>query len=318
MKKRILAIIMAVVLIFVNLPAVIAEAPAETEENGSIGGFLSSLFGEDGALSSLLEEGGLVDELLNGENGLGELLPEELRGGDLLNDLRTQLADSGSELYSALDNLMAFVTNEDGSLNMDAVQMILGSLFGGDESSDGQEGPEDYLGEAGKAALKAYILAANVGGLESSDAQALIMSAPMPKMQEDGCVRVISLCQQQNYHLDGKDLKLAATAVFWILVKFEKNDNGEWQPTEYKVPEAGEGYDASVAALCEEAGYTAEQASSVASLWDLMALMELTAVMQEHPEAEHIELSGKLLTGEEVKALLDAAIRELMSGGMAE
>ena len=46
--------------------------------------------------------------------------------------------------------------------------------------------------------------------------------------------------------------------------------------------------------------------------------MELTTVMQEHPEAEHIEYNGELLTGEEVKALFDAAIRELMAGGMAE
>lgn len=96
------------------------------------------------------------------------------------------------------------------------------------------------------------------------------------------------------------------------------NENGEWLPTESKVPEAGEGYEASVEALCEEAGYTAEQVSSVASMWDLMVLMELATVMQEHPEAEHIECNGELLTGEEVKTLFDAAIRELMAGGMAE
>ncbi len=70
MKKRILAIIMAVMLIFGTMPAVFAEAPAETKEKRSIGGFFSSLFGEDGKISNLIEE-----------------------GGNLLKDLGAQLAD---------------------------------------------------------------------------------------------------------------------------------------------------------------------------------------------------------------------------------
>ena len=37
MKKRILAIIMAVMLVFSAMPAVFAEAPAETEEKESKG-----------------------------------------------------------------------------------------------------------------------------------------------------------------------------------------------------------------------------------------------------------------------------------------
>jgi hypothetical protein len=137
MQKRILAIIMAMMLIFANLPAVFAEAPAETGEE-SLGGLLSSQIGDDGALSSLLEAGGLVDELLNGENGLGQFLSEKLGDADLLETLRNQLTDSDSQLYHALDNLKAFVTNEDGSVNMDAVKMLATSLFAGGDEADGE------------------------------------------------------------------------------------------------------------------------------------------------------------------------------------
>ena len=47
MKKRVLAFIMAMMLIFVSLPAVCAEAPAETEEKQSLGSWLHSLLSED-------------------------------------------------------------------------------------------------------------------------------------------------------------------------------------------------------------------------------------------------------------------------------
>ena len=127
MKKRILAIIMAMMLIFGTMPAVFAEAPAETKEKKSIGGLFSSLFGEDGKISNLLEE-----------------------GGNLLKDLGTKLADKKDQMSRVLNNLKAFVTNEDGSVNWDAVKMLATSLFaGGDEP--GEQGEEEIGAQAQEA-----------------------------------------------------------------------------------------------------------------------------------------------------------------------
>ncbi len=318
MQKRILAIIMAMMLIFANLPAVFAEAPAETGEE-SLGGLLSSLFGDDGALSSLLEDGGLVDELLNGENGLGQFLSEKLGDADLLETLRNQLTDSDSQLYHALDNLKAFVTNEDGSVNMDAVKMLATSLFAGGDEADGEA--EEEIGAQAQEAIKEYIRKKNADVLEAGDAQVVILNVAQPLVQEDGIAKVIGYYTQQNYVLDGKDYKFLCSATDMMIVTIAKNADGLWEAVGSVAAEDGEGYAASVAALCEEVGFTTDDLAGATAFGALSEQAELYTLMDAHPEVERIEYNGEMVTGAELKEMLNEAVNALMAqtgGGAAE
>ena len=317
MKKRVLAIIMAVMLIFGAMPAVFAEAPAvteapvEAEEEESLGGFLSSLFGDGGALSGLLEEGGLVDELLNGENGLGQFLSEKLGDSNLLETLRNQLTDKDSQLYRALDNLKAFVTNEDGSLNMDKVKLIASSLFAdGDEAG---EEAEEEIGVQAQEAIKEYILKKNADSLEAGDAQVVILNVAQPIVQEDGTAKVIGYYIQQNYKLDGKDYKFLCSATDMMIVTIAKNADGLWEAVSHVAAEDGEGYAASVAALCAEVGFTTDDLAGATAFGTLSEQAELYTLMEAHPEVERIEYNGEMVTGAELKDMLNEAINALMA-----
>ena len=295
MKKRILAIITAVMLVFVNLPAVFAEAPEETKEKKSIGGFFSSLFGEDGKIDSLLEE-----------------------GGNLLKDLRTQIADKGSQVYHALEKLKAFVTNEDGSLNMDKVKMLVSSLFAGGDEAD-EQGEE--IGVQAQEAIKEYILKKNADALEAGDAQVVILNVAQPLVQEDGTAKVIGYYTQQNYILDGKDYKFLCSATDMMVVTIAKNADGLWEAVGSVAAEDGEGYAASVAALCEEVGFTLEDLAGATAFGALSEQAELYTLMDAHPEVERIEYNGEMVTGAELNDMLNEAINALMAqmgGGVVE
>lgn len=288
MKKRILAIIMAVMLIFGNLPAVFAEAPAETKEKKSIGGFLSSLFGEDGKLNSLIEE-----------------------GGNLLKDMRTQLAEKRNQLSRVLNNLKAFVTNEDGSLNMDKVKLLASSLFAGGEGA-GEEAEEE-IGAQAQDAIREYIKKKNADTLEAGDAQVVILNVAQPLVQADGTAKVIGYYTQQNYVLDGKDYKFLCSATDMMVVTIAKNADGLWEAVSHAAAEDGEGYAASVAALCEEVGFTTDDLASATAFGTLSEQAELYTLMDTHPEVERIEYNGEMVTGAELKEMLNDAINALMA-----
>lgn len=288
MKKRILAIIMAVMLIFGNLPAVFAEAPAETKEKKSIGGFLSSLFGEDGKLNSLIEE-----------------------GGNLLKDMRTQLAEKRNQLSRVLNNLKAFVTNEDGSLNMDKVKLLASSLFAGGEGA-GEEAEEE-IGAQAQEAIREYIKKKNADTLEAGDAQVVILNVAQPLVQADGTAKVIGYYTQQNYVLDGKDYKFLCSATDMMVVTIAKNADGLWEAVSHAAAEDGEGYAASVAALCEEVGFTTDDLASATAFGTLSEQAELYTLMDAHPDVERIEYNGEMVSGAQLKEMLNDAINALMA-----
>ncbi|MBQ6257092.1 MAG: hypothetical protein IJQ62_10640 [Clostridia bacterium] len=85
--------------------------------------------------------------------------------------------------------------------------------------------------------------------------------------------------------------------------------------------EDGEGYAASVAALCEEVGFTTDDLAAATAFGTLSEQAELYTLMEAHPEVERIEYNGKMVTGAELKELLNDAINALMAqmgGGAAE
>ena len=187
MKKSLLSIILAVTLVISGQTMVFAEAETQAEEEG-LGDFLRSLFTEDGALSGLVQEGGIVDELLQDEH-IAQLLPEGIDAEALVGTLRDQLADGNSELYQAADKLYDYVTNEDGSLNEDALMELASGLFAGKGEDDGAASGEEMMQQM--KAMQNAVKELNADAMEAGDAQSVIFMASPTVAQEDGSCKVL-------------------------------------------------------------------------------------------------------------------------------
>lgn len=318
MKKILLAIALVIALILSAMPAVLAEARTETEEEESLGGWLHSLFGEGGKLSGLVEEGGLVDELLQNDKIAG-LLPEGIDPQSMMESLREQINDENSELYQAANRLYDFVTNEDGSLNEEALMQLASGLFAGGDGEGNESAMEDMAQQA--TAMTNYVKAMNADTLEAGDAQVVTLMASSVIPQADGSGKVLGYFPQTNYALDGKDLKSIAYAANSILFTLAKNDSGVWEVTEAKMAEDGEGYADSLAALCAEVDMTTDDFYGLLAFQEMYDLSGLQDAMAQVPEAERVGYGDEMLTAEEVKQRFDDLISALMAqmgGGAGE
>lgn len=313
MKKTLLAIALVIALILSTVPMTLAEA----SEDESLGGWLHSLLGEGGELSGLVEEGGLVDELLQNDRIAG-LLPEGIDAQSMMDSLREQINDENSELYQAANRLYGFVTNEDGSLNEEALMQLASGLFAGSDAESDESAMEDMAQQA--AAMTNYVKAMNAGVLEAGDAQVVTLMASSVIAQEDGSGKVLGYFPQTNYALDGKDLKSIAYAANSILFTLAKNDSDVWEVTEAKIAEDGEGYADSLAALCAEVDMTTDDFYGLLAFQEMYDLSGLQDAMAQVPEAERIEYNDELLTADEVKQRFDDLINALMAqmGGGTE
>ena len=309
MKKTLLSIILAVTLVISGQTMVFAEVETQAEEEG-LGDFLRSLFTEDGALSGLIQEGGIVDELLQDEH-IAQLLPEGIDAEALVGTLREQLADENSELYQAADRLYDYVTNEDGSLNEDALVELASSLFAGDGEDGGNASGEEMMQQM--TAMQNAVKALNAEAMETGDAQSVIFMASPTVAQEDGSCKVLGFFPQNNYALDGNDLYMIDSVSRTLLFTLEKDDDGVWQVTDTKEAEEGDDYTDSLTALCEEIDYTTDDFYGLLAFPAIYEYSAMMSVLQEVPEAEHIEYNGELLTGEEVQQNFDDLINEMMA-----
>lgn len=317
MKKMLLSILLAAVLVISGQTMVFAEAETQAEEEG-LGDFLRSLFTDDGALSGLIQEGGIVDELLQDEH-ITQLLPEGIDAEALVGTLREQLSDENSELYQAADKLYDYVTNEDGSINEEALTELASSLFAGNGEDDGAASGEEMMQQM--TAMQNAVKELNAEAMEAGDAQSVIFMASPTVAQEDGSCKVLGFFPQNNYTLDGTDLYVVDSVSRTILFTLEKDEDGVWQVTDTKVAEEGDSYTDSLTALCEEIGYTTDDFYSLLAFPAIYEYSAMMSVMQEVPEAEHIEYNGELLTEEEVKQNFDDLINEMMAqmgGGASE
>lgn len=310
MKKTLLAIALVIALILSAMTAVLAETQTETAEDETLGGWLHSLLGEGGKLSGLVEEGGLVDELLQDETIAG-MLPEGVDAQSMMDSLREQINDENSELYQAANRLYDFVTNEDGSLNEEALKQLASGLFAGGEGETNESAMEEMSQQA--AAMMDYVKAMNADVLEAGDAQVVTLMASSVIPQEDGSGKVLGYFPQTNYALEGKDLKSIAYAANSILFTLAKNDDGVWEVSEAKTAEDGEGYADSLAALCAEVDMTADDFYGLLAFQEMYELSGLQDAMAQVPEAERIEYNDELLTADEVKQRFDDLISALMT-----
>ena len=227
-----------------------------------------------------------------------------------------KFTEFGRNFYAIGSNQQAAYLS---GIKVNKVKMLASSLFAGGEGA-GEEAEEE-IGAQAQEAIREYIKKKNADTLEAGDAQVVILNVAQPLVQADGTAKVIGYYTQQNYVLDGKDYKFLCSATDMMVVTIAKNADGLWEAVSHAAAEDGEGYAASVAALCEEVGFTTDDLASATAFGTLSEQAELYTLMDAHPEVERIEYNGEMVSGAQLKEMLNDAINALMAqmgGGAAE
>lgn len=230
-------------------------------------------------------------------------------------DLQSQLADEGSALYQEVKAAAENLTDEDGSLNEEAVSEIIGLLIGGtpgyddlmDDSLDGFVYPGDEVYET----CREYVKELNKDTMDEGDVQLVAQSVVQNAILDDGTVRQFGLFSQQNYALDGSDLKRVSAATDVFLFTLTQNEDGSYTVTDTERSEDGEKYQESLVRMCEEMGVTEEKFYTDTGWIEASELLNNVVYMEEHPEIEHMEYMGEMLTPDEMRAKMNEVIAGL-------
>ena len=252
------------------------------------------------------EAGGLMD-MLFGENGvISGIIPEDIDVGEAMNTLGEQLKDTGSTFYQTVEGALEMYTNEDGTFDLqkvaETVQGMYGS-FSGDEATE--EDIEALLSRYDELddVMKEYLFEYNAQFMDPADVQ--IYSKQVAYMDDIDLdeIKVLADFCQMNYTIEDDQMILASGASEPHLFTIERAEDGTLAVVDEKHTEDGEGYTASLEALCGEVGITLDDydASMVfGACNDVDALVEY---MEEHPEITGAEYMGEIKTIDELRAI---------------
>ena len=326
MKKGFLTVVMSAVL---TGGLLLMPVQAEESGEGSFAGLLSSLFGEGGeldgafdeggSLSGIFDEGGIVDELFGEGGELAEYVPEGMDVRETAQDIAQQLGDPDSDLYQGLEGFEAMITDEDGNIDYDMAATLFGGLFGDSTEMSVSADGEDYeLGdlfppEEVMQTIEAHVLARNAEELEEGDVQIVTPYIQSYKTNDDGSKQVFAILTQMNFTQEGTDLTLESGAARYELLTLAADESGAWSVTDCREPEDGEAFADSLNVLLEEAGQTMDSFESSVFLSEMGIQGKLKEYLDTHEDAERIEYAGELLTSEELEAVINSTVDQLLS-----
>ena len=257
----------------------------------------NDLFGEDGLLNELLPEGTDVE-------GLIDTVEEEV---DLIKD-------KGSE---AVDLIKSKLTNEDGSLDLSILEGIGGELI----SALSSLGSEDYdmsgldeifrQYEGMQNAVKEYTLEKNAEFMDPGDVQLVSLATGYVDEFDQEEIRFLAEVTQANYAEEDSALHLVSASSVPGLYTLTENEDGSFSVLSVTEAEDGEGWSASVEAMCDEVGYSAEEFYDDIAFGEYQFLTTLISYLDEHPEIEGIEYQGEIKTAEELTEIRAAFLDEL-------
>ena len=300
-------------------------------EEGGLGGILSSLFSEDGVVSSIIHDEKAV-EAINGlfeEDGpLAGVLPEDIDVNGVLENIDSQLQDANSTLNQGISSVVEMVQGEDGSIDWEkagsSVEELIDLFAGGakfDEEVDGDSDDFDmdafmaeFMVPYDKAdeAIFAYIAEKNADVIDAGDAQIFSkMTGYMDDPEQDE-VKVLGDFTQVNYAIDGEQMNMVGAATDTLLLTLARNEDGSYTVVDEKHAEDGEGYSASVEALCEEVNTSMDDFYTSCLFGAYNDAEELAKYLEEHPEIKTAEFQGQQMTAEELKLMSEDYINSLL------
>ena len=305
-------------------------------EDGPIAGLLA----EDGPLAGALSEDGPVAQLFSEGGALSGLLGDASSAGDFL----SQLADEGSELRGSFDGLISAFTDENGEFDEEKTTALLNSLGVLDENNnlnleeigtlieglagsmvtdeteadydfdDMDLGPLFEYSEQIQAAAEKYVLEANADSFEETDLNFFVPMLVEAKEEDDGTIKVLGDFWQFNYNIDNDTLVESSGGSMPALLTMEKAEDGSLSVTEGRAAQDGEGNWADIESFCEEVGTTTDQYLSCTDETSREISFDslILDYIEQHPEITKVEVSGEVLTSEELEKDMDEKLETLL------
>ena len=303
MKKSFLALLMALVLVI----SMVAPASAD--------GFVDKMRNLKDKIVSAVSGGEKKDD--------EEQYAIEKMVQKLLTGVKDKCKEVGAEAEAALENVMAMITDEEGKVDVAKVISLLG-LFSSDET--GMEmGAEEEIPTGGYiemlrnrgAVLQEYILNEYKDTLEPGDVQ--LVSYVTCSNEDDDPRFTLGYFFLMNYTLDGKDLKFKNSAGNVEYLVFDMDENLKFTLIEATPAAEGEGYSASVDAMCEKHKVTRAQfdhdTSDLQIEWEKAGTLMYFLV--NHPEYERIEFNGEMKNQAEMEEIYENLFVAVMDESFA-
>ena len=291
MKKSLFAILTAFVLAFTGIAFSMAEDASTIDKVFS---FIEKIRSEIAEHKDASEDAG------EGEDSKGGFLAKIKEFLDAIPE------DKKDELDQAVMQLLGKLVGDAGLEGMD-------DLFAmEDETEDSESIDFDYT--AWQNTTDEYATEVFNQILEPGDEQ-ILFSFGFTKA--DGLyaeTEILGSYGLANYTADGADLKMKNYAGKILLIYIEKNEDGTYTVTGAEQTEDGDGYEASLAALCEKYGISVESVQGSLESKDWLDTLSLIAFMNSHPQYERIEYQGELKTLEEIDKISDDLMRAVFGG----
>ena len=309
MKRSLLAFLLAFILAFT------LAVPAAGADGGRLGDLLNkvrSVFADDS--ETAVEESadpdgrGLGSLIRRGLGKVQEMLDEEgIDVESLIGRLFTRFTgSSGEEAVGEIAGLLGGLLGGEGEADLSGLSGLLGMLGGGDDDTDLTDADIDsnpYIIalRARDAAVEAYIIDEYKDILEPGDVQIVITNILIN--DEDDPTRNLGYFELKNYTVDGVNLMLKNSMGHVEYLTFTVNEEGVFELAEAVRAEEGDGYEASVAAMCEKYGITPDAFYAEMGNMDFYETLQLSSFLMNHPEYEKIEYNGEPASKDDLDAV---------------
>lgn len=296
-KMMVLALVLAM-----TTPAAMPIQAAEAETAEKKSGILDAILGEGGILDRLVGEGGLLE---------GEL-PEGMDIDGLINTLKEQLSEAGSEANQVVESILEKAKEKYGPAVHDRLKEILmpvlEKLLGEGADLEALEALENadmdkVFAQVGMARelAKDYILEKNADILESGDVQIMDVSNVYEKFGLSEEFPYLTYVIQYNYTEDeNHQLHYLCESADLLLMTLHEEEDGSLTSLDEPVVKE-ENDEAFLQDFCGNVGGTLEDFQATIDFAKAYFPYTLAKYLEEHPEYTGVEYNGEMHTAEELE-----------------
>lgn len=229
-----------------------------------------------------------------------------------------------AEIKATLESILGEVTDTEGSFEPGTIMKLIGSLYGAyDADAEGQyddlqqkyDTPIDFFTQV-EEAIDQHLLDETAEDLETGDETLFSHVIVSLDIDEEETIHMIGYFTIMNFDAEEDcpgDLVMKNGAGLTELLTLTQNEDGSYEVTECVTAEDGEGYADSVAVMCEDMDLDPDVFYEALGLNDLTYVVDLYDFMEAHPEYDHIEYMGEMLTPDDLDATADELFKTYLA-----
>jgi hypothetical protein len=303
MHKKVLAILLATAMVMTPTTAAMAS------ENGNVTSETTEAAADDKSAENEAVEAAANDKSAEGDSAEDK----DVIVGSILGEILAEVGYTpGDEKVSEVLKALFGDVTEDGDFNPEDIKALTRELFS--RSSDDEEtsvGLADLYDTT-----KNHLTEETSEYLEAGDETIISGIIGDFDEDEDGTLHLLGYFTVMNFDADEenpKDLLVKNGAGLTELITFELNEDGKYEITDYMTAEDGEDYSGSIADMCEYMGIEPDSFFEQMGICDLDYVSDLHNFLVDHPEYEHIEYMGELVSHEDLDNIADEQFAEYLS-----